>query len=348
MINLLKHKIGTKYKPFIVAEMSGNHNGSLKRALMIVKKAAECGVSAIKLQTYTPDTMTFKSNKKDFLVTSKKSIWHGKNLYDLYKIAQTPWEWHERIFNEAKKYGLVYFSTPFDETSIKFLQKFKVPIFKVASPENTDLRLVKLLAKTGKPIIISLGMATLKEIKKTIHVAKSNGCKKIILLKCTTAYPADSIESNLASISLLRKKFNCEIGFSDHTLGIGASVAAVSLGASVIEKHFTLDKKEGGVDEKFSLDPDEMKALVIESNNAWKSIGKIKLGPSKSEKINLKFRRSIYVVKNVKIGEKLNKSNIKCIRPGFGLATQYFDSILNRSFKKNIKSGTALKRHMFK
>jgi pseudaminic acid synthase len=347
MINIGRYKIGLKHKPFIIAEMSGNHNGSLKRALEIVRKAAKCGVSAIKLQTYTPDTMTIKSNTRDFIINSKKSIWHGKNLYQLYKIAHTPWDWHHKIFAEAKKHGLIYFSTPFDETSINFLKKFKVPIFKIASPENTDLRLIKLVAKAGKPMIISLGMAKLNEIRESVKIAKRNGCKKIILLKCTSSYPANEKESNLASIPFLRKEFKCEVGFSDHTLGIGASVAAVSLGATVIEKHFKLDKKSGGVDEKFSLDPTEMKNLVIETNAAWNSIGKEKLGPTKSEKDNLKFRRSIYVIKNIKKGDKITKSNIKCIRPGYGLKTKYFDSILGRIFKKDIKFGTALKWKMF-
>ena len=348
MINLGTHKIGTKHKPFIVAEMSGNHNGSLKRALEIVKRAASCGVSAIKLQTYTPDTMTIKSNKRDFIVTDKKSIWSGKNLYDLYKIAHTPWRWHQKIFQEAKKYGLVYFSTPFDETSLEFLKKFRLPIFKVASFENTDLRLIKLLAKTKKPLIISSGMASVKEIKESIQTAKKYGCKKIVLLKCTSSYPANVKELNLASIPFLRKQFNCEVGFSDHTLGIGAAVAAVSLGASVIEKHFTLEKKSGGIDEKFSLGPKEMKALVLEVNNAWSSIGKEILVVTKGEKSNLKYRRSIYVIKNIIKGEKFTKSNIKCIRPGYGLPTKHFDNILNRSAKKNIKSETALKWNMIR
>ena len=348
MINLGTHKIGTAYKPFIIAEMSGNHNGSLKRALEIVKQAASCGVSAIKLQTYTPDTMTIKSKKRDFIVTDKKSIWSGKNLYDLYKIAHTPWSWHQKIFQEAKKHGLVYFSTPFDETSLEFLKKFKLPIFKIASFENTDLRLIKLLAKTKKPLIISLGMASIREIKESVRTAKKYGCKKIVLLKCTSSYPANVKELNLASIPFLRKQFNCEVGFSDHTLGIGAAAAAVSLGASVIEKHFTLEKKSKGVDEKFSLGPKEMKALVLETNNAWNSVGKKILGVTKSEKSNLKYRRSIYVTKNIIKGEKFTKSNIKCIRPGYGLPTKYYDSILNCSAKKNIKSETALKWKMVK
>jgi len=348
MINLGRHKIGAKHKPFIIAEMSGNHNGSLTRALEIVRSAAKCGVSAIKLQTYTPDTMTIRSKKRDFVVTDKKSIWYGKSLYNLYKVAHTPWEWHKKIFQEAKKQGLTYFTSAFDDTSIKFLKQFKLPIFKVASFENTDLRLIKLLAKTKKPLIISLGMATLKEIKQSVFAAKRYGCKKIILLKCTSAYPASEKDLNLISIPYLKKQFSCEIGFSDHTLGIGAAVAAVSLGATVIEKHFTLDKKTGGVDEKLSLDPKEMKILVRETNNAWLSIGKKKLGASKSEKSNLKFRRSIYVVKNIIKGEKFSKLNIKCIRPGYGLPTKYFDSILGRTSKHNVKVGTALKRTMFK
>ena len=298
-----KNFIGLNQKPFIIAEMSANHNGSLKRAIEIVRKAAECGVSAIKLQTYTADTMTIKCKKKDFLISNKSIKKFGNNLYDLYKKAHTPWRWHDKIFKEAKKHGLICFSTPFDETSIKFLKKFNPPLYKIASFENTDLRLIKLLAKTKKPLIISLGMANIKEIEKSVKVARSYGCKKIILLKCTSSYPAQIKDSNLKTIPFLRKKFNCEVGLSDHTLGVSAAVAAVSLGATVIEKHFTLNNRGAGVDEEFSLSPEEMKKLVVQVNEAQKSLGSIQIKASRLEKKNLKYRRSIYAVKNILKGE---------------------------------------------
>ena len=229
--------IGKRYKPFIIAELSGNHNGSINNAIKSIKAAANCGVDAIKLQTYTADTMTINSKKKDFLIKNKHSLWNGYSLYDLYKKAHTPWSWHKKLF-EAKKNGLIYFSTPFDESSINFLKQFKLPLYKVSSFENTDLRLIKLLARTKKPLIISLGLASLRQISEAIKTAKNNGAKKIILLKCTSDYPASNKNINLETIKFLKKKFKCEIGFSDHTKGIGAAVAAVANGATVIEKHF--------------------------------------------------------------------------------------------------------------
>jgi len=346
MLNNLK--IGKNYKPFIIAEISGNHNGSLKNALKIVRSAAKCGVSAIKLQTYTANTMTINSKKKDFLILDKKSLWKGYSLYKLYQKAHTPWDWHKPLFNEAKKNGLLYFSTPFDHTAVDFLEKFNLPIYKVSSFENTDLRLIKRIAKTKKPLIISLGMANLKEISEAVKTARKSGCKKIILLKCTSDYPAKPEDSNLATIEYLKKKFKCEVGLSDHTLGIGTSIAAIARGATVIEKHFTYNKKLKSVDSKFSLDFKEMKKLVEESIVAWKSIGKIKFKPSKSERRNLKFRRSIYVVKDIKKGQKFNEENIKCIRPGHGIATKYFESILKKASRKNICKGTSLKWSMIK
>ena len=337
-----KNIIARNQKPFIIAEMSANHNGSFKRAIKIVRKAAECGVSAIKLQTYTADTMTIKSKKKDFLVSDKQIKKFGKTLYDLYNKAHTPWEWHHKIFKEAKKNGLICFSTPFDESSVNFLKKLKPPIFKIASFENTDLRLIKQLARTKKPLIISLGMANLKEIEKTVKIARANGCKKLILLKCTSSYPAPLGDSNLNTIPYLRKKFNCEVGLSDHTLGTSAAVAAVSLGASVIEKHFTLDKKNKGVDESFSLNPEEMKKLVNQVNEAYESLGLVQIKASKSEKKNLKYRRSIYVVKNITKGESFSKSNVRCIRPGYGLPTIYYDKILKLKSKTKLLAGQPL------
>ena len=340
--------IGKRYKPFIIAELSGNHNGSINNAIKSIKAAADCGVDAIKLQTYTADTMTINSKKKDFLIKNKHSLWNGYSLYDLYKKAHTPWSWHKKLFNEAKKNGLIYFSTPFDESSINFLKQFKLPLYKVSSFENTDLRLIKLLARTKKPLIISLGLASLRQISEAIKTAKNNGAKKIILLKCTSDYPASNKNINLETIKFLKKKFKCEIGFSDHTKGIGAAVAAVANGATVIEKHFTHNKNVKSVDVEFSLGPSEMKSLVEETKNAWESQGKVKFSLSKSEKSNLKFRRSIYVIKKIKKGEKFSKQNLKCIRPGYGLNTKFFEKIINLKARKNIDRGTALKWNLIK
>ena len=339
-------KIGVQHKPFIVAEISGNHNGSLTNAIKLVKAAARCKVDAIKVQTYTADTMTLNVEKKDFIIRNKKSLWSGYKLYDLYKKAHTPWSWHKKIFQEAKKNKLICFSTPFDETAVKFLQKFKLPIFKIASFENTDLRLIKIVAKTKKPIIISLGLANLNEIKKAVNIAKKYGSKKIILLKCTSDYPAKTYDTNLMTIPYLKKKFNCEVGFSDHTLGLGASIAAVAKGATVIEKHFKLSAKSRSVDSDFSLDETQMKLFVKEIKNAWESLGKVKIGPVKNEKKNLQFRRSIYTSKKIAEGDKFSKDNIKCVRPGYGLPTIYYDNILGKRAKLNIDKATPLKKTM--
>ena len=333
-------QIGKKFKPYIIAEMSGNHNGSLNNAIKIVRAAADAGVSAIKLQTYTADTMTIKTNKKGFVVNSKNSIWQGYTLYNLYKKAHTPWSWHKKIFQEAKKLGLQYFSTPFDPSAIKFLKQFNLPIYKVASFENTDIRLIKLLAKTRKPLIISLGLATIGQIEEAVYTARKNGCKRIILLKCTSDYPAKSKDTNLNAIEFLKKKFKCEVGLSDHTKGIGVAIAAIAKGATVIEKHFTFDKKIKSVDSSFSLDTTEMKQLVIEANAAWEAEGRVEFFKSQSEKKNLIFRRSVYIVKNIKKGEKFTSKNLKCIRPGFGVNTKFYEKILNNRSQKNYQLGT--------
>lgn len=335
-------QIGKNYKPYIVAELSGNHNGNFLAALKSVRLAAECGVSAIKLQTYTADTMTINVKKKDFKIKNKSSLWNGYYLYDLYKKSYTPWSWHKRLFNEAKKNKIDFFSTPFDLKSLDFLKRFNLPFYKISSFENTDLRLIKNVAKTKKPLIISLGTANLKEIVEAYQTAKKNGCKEIILMKCTSDYPADEKDANLETIEFLKKKFKCEVGLSDHTKGIGTSVAAIAKGATLIEKHFIINKKINSLDNEFSLDPNEMKLLVEECNRAWKSIGKIQIQVTKREAKNLKFRRSIYVVKEVKKGEFFNNSNIACIRPGYGLATINFEKILGKKAKRTIVRGEPL------
>lgn len=337
-----------KKRPFIVAEMSGNHNGSLKHCLKTIEAAANCGVDAIKFQTYKAETLTIKSDKKDFIINDPKSPWHKKNLYKLYEKGSTPWEWHAELFKHAKKCNLTAFSTPFDLTALKFLKRFNLPCYKVSSFENTYLHLIKKISKTKKPLIISTGLASKKEIEDSVKIAKKNGCKKLILLKCSSNYPADPNDCNLKTIKDMREKFLCEVGFSDHTLGIGSSLMSIAYGAKLIEKHFTLDKKNKTVDAKFSLDPVEMKNLVDESLNAWKSIGNISYSFSRNEKKSLKFKRSLYFVKNVKKGDKITLSDIKSIRPGYGLASKYFNKILGKKVKKNISRGTAVKFNLIK
>lgn len=349
MKNTLKSfKIGSEFPPFIIAEMSGNHNQSLDHAYKIVDAAAEAGVSALKLQTYKPETITLNSDTKDFLIQDKSSLWDSSKLYDLYKRAQTPWDWHEKIFNRAKAKGLIVFSSPFDETSVDFLETLNVPFYKIASFENNHLPLIKKVAETGKPIIMSTGMASLAEIDEAFRTAKENGCPEIVLLKCTSNYPSSPKNSNLATIPHMSQLFKCEVGLSDHTLGIGVSIASIAMGASVIEKHLTLDRADGGVDSAFSLEPFEMKNLVEECNNAWLAKGRIFYGATPEEENSLKFRRSIYVSVNISKGEKVSDSNVRIVRPGFGIEPKFFNQIRGLSVVEDIKAGTPLKWEHFK
>jgi N-acetylneuraminate synthase len=341
-IQVGNYLIGANYQPFIIAEMSGNHNGSLERALKIVDAAAQAGVHAIKLQTYTADTMTLNSNEKEFFISNMDSVWKGKSLYELYEEAQTPWDWHEPIFERAKKNGLVAFSSPFDNTAVDFLESLDVPIYKIASAEIVDLNLIERIARTKKPIIMSTGMATVAEIYEAIDVARLNGCPNIILLKCTSTYPANPEDSNLNSIPVMSELFNLQVGLSDHTLGIGASVASVAMGATVIEKHLTLSRADAGVDSIFSLEPDEFKLLVYETKNAKLAMGSMHIGPSPNEQESIKFRRSLYAVENIKSGEHLTEKNVRSIRPGLGLPPKYYKIILGRKVNCDIKSGTAI------
>lgn len=334
-----KH-IGKNHKPFIIAEMSGNHNQSLERALQIVEAAAAAGVDALKLQAYTADTMTLDISEGEFLIEDKNSLWYGENLYKLYKKAYTPWEWHEPIFNRCKELGIIGFSTPFDATAVDFLEKLKVSCYKVASFENTDILLLKKVAQTGKPVIMSTGLATLEEITESVETLKNNGCKDIILLKCTSTYPASPENTNILTIPDMKKRFpDCKIGLSDHTMGIGVSIASVALGATVIEKHFTLSRAEGGVDASFSMEPDEMKQLVIETERAWYALGKISYDLTEQEKASLKFRRSLYITKDIKAGEVLTENNLRSIRPGYGLPPKYYDELIGKKINKDIKKG---------
>lgn len=341
-INIDGKSIGPHHPPFIIAEMSGNHNQSLERAFKIIEAAAKAGAHALKIQTYTADTMTLNMNTKDFTIEDNNSLWSGSTLYTLYQQAYTPWEWHKPIFDKCRELGMIPLSTPFDESAVDFLEDLGVPIYKIASFENTDIPLIKKVAATGKPIIISTGMATVAEIDETIRAAKEAGCKELILLKCTSTYPASPENTNISTIPHMKELFNCQVGLSDHTMGTGVAVASVALGATVIEKHFTLSRADGGVDSAFSLEPHELKELVIETERAWQALGQITYGPTDKEKASLKFRRSIYVKKDIKAGEIFTKENIKVVRPGYGLEPKYFDLIIGRTAKKHISAGTPL------
>jgi pseudaminic acid synthase len=339
--------ISNKKPPFIVAEISANHNNSLKRALKLIDEAKKAGADAVKIQTYTADTITLDSKKRDFLITDKKSLWYGKYLYELYKKGSTPWEWHNEIFNRAKKNNLICFSTPFDETAVDFLRKFNPPVFKVASFENNHFPLIKKIIKTKKPIIISLGVSTLKDIQELIIYLRKNKAKNFALLKCTSSYPASVSDSNLKTILDIKKKFNVEVGLSDHTPGIGVAIASVAFGASIIEKHFTLNSNDGGLDDSFSINPSELSSLVCESRRAWESIGKKYYGILKSEENSIIFKRSIYASRNILKGEKFTKNNIKIIRPSFGISPKYFDKILGKKSLKSIEQATPIKKNHY-
>ncbi len=339
MIKIGKYKVGSNHAPFIIAEMSGNHNQSFERAIEIVEASAKSGAHALKLQTYTKDTMTIDHSKGEFIVDL--DLWKGASLYDLYEKAYTPWEWHEEIFKYSRKLGMIPFSTPFDITAVEFLEKLNVDLYKIASFENTDIPLIQAVASTGKPMIISTGMMDLNEMDETVRAARSAGCKELILLKCTSAYPASPKNSNLLNIPHMKKMFNCEVGLSDHTLGIGSAVASVALGATVIEKHITLSREDGGVDSTFSMEPDDMKALVTESKRAWQSVGKVQYGPSDGDIDSRQYRRSLYIVKDMKKGETLTSKNLRAIRPGLGLPTKYLETLIGKKVNRSIKRGTA-------
>lgn len=334
--------IAVDSKPFVIAEMSGNHNQSIEKALKIIEVAAEKGAHAIKLQTYTADTLTINQQGGLFDIKEETSLWKNRNLYDLYQEAHTPWEWHEQLFKCAKDNGIICFSTPFDDTAVDFLEKLDTPAHKIASFENTHHPLLKKVAATGKPVIMSTGACTLAELSESVQVLRDSGCKDLVLLKCTSNYPASPENSNVRTIPHMRKLFNCEIGLSDHTLGIGVPVASVALGATVIEKHFCLSRGEGGIDSAFSLEPEELKALVTETERAWQSLGMVQYGIQETERKSLCFKRSIYVVKDIKAGELFSETNIRVIRPGDGLHSRYFNQLIGRTASKSIKTGTPL------
>jgi pseudaminic acid synthase len=341
-MQLAHRTVGGGAPPFIIAEMSGNHNQSFDRAMAIVEAAAASGAHALKLQTYTADTMTLDLREGEFLIDDARSPWRGTSLYQLYQLAHTPWEWHAPIFARARELGLVVFSTPFDVTAVEFLQSLDAPAYKIASFENTDLALIRKAAGTGRPLIISTGMANLAEIDEAVRTARAAGCADLVLLKCTSSYPASPASSNLAAIPQLRDAFGCEVGLSDHTPGIGAAVAAVALGAAVIEKHFTLSRAEGGVDAAFSLEPHEFRQLVTETHSAWQSLGQARLGPTEEERGSLVFRRTLYVCADLEAGEVLTPQNLRAIRPGCGLPPKYLEQVLGRRVRRAVKRGTPL------
>ena len=342
MIRIADRTIGNGFPPLIIAEMSGNHNQSLDRALALVDAAAESGAHALKIQTYTADTMTLDIKRGEFVVGDAESLWGGKSLYELYQEAFTPWEWHQPILERCAKLGMIGFSTPFDETAVAFLESLNVPCYKIASFENTDIELIRRVARTGKPMIMSTGMATVSELDESVRAAREEGCRDLVLLKCTSTYPALPCNTNILTIPHMRELFGCEVGLSDHTMGIGVAVAAVPLGASVIEKHFTLRRADGGVDSAFSLEPEELQALVVETHRAWQALGTVSYGPTEPEKKSRVFRRSLYVTRDARAGEPLTPDNFRAIRPGLGLPTKYYQSLLGRRLKRDVERGQPL------
>ena len=328
MIRFGKHSIGAGSPPIVIAEMSGNHNRSLERALEIVDAAAAAGAHAIKLQTYLPQTMTLDMRGPGFTIDDPKSLWNGRTLFELYREAHTPWEWHEPIVERAKARGIEWLSTPFDATAVDFLERLDPPAYKIASFELTDLRLIECAARTKRPLILSTGMGSVAEIDEAVRTARSAGARDIVLLKCTSTYPASPRNSNVATIPHMRALFGTEVGISDHTGGIGVAVAAATLGASVVEKHFTLRRSDGGVDSAFSLEPDELKNLVEETRRAWEGLGHISYGATEAERSSLQFRRSIYVAKDVAAGETFTEANVRVVRPGYGLEPRHLAFVL--------------------
>lgn len=342
MIRIANRDIGPNHRPYMIAEMSGNHNQSLERALAIVDAAAAAGADAIKLQTYTAETMTLDVRASGFVIDDDKSLWAGRQLYDLYQQAHTPWEWHKPIMDRAASHGLHCFSTPFDDTAVDFLESLQVPAYKIASFENTDLPLIRKVARTGKPMIISTGMASVAEIDDAVRTAREAGCEQLILLKCTSTYPATPENTNLRTIPNLRETFGCEVGLSDHTMGCGVAIAAVALGATVIEKHFTLARADGGVDSAFSLEPAELRMLRVESERAWQGLGRVTYGGTAAEARSKAFRRTLYIARDMKAGDRLDAGNLRIVRPGFGLPPKYYDTMLGKRINRDAPAGTPL------
>lgn len=334
-------KIGPDYPPYIIAELSANHNGDINRAFQIMEEAKKAGADAIKLQTYTHETITMDSDSEEFQIHG--GLWDGQTLYELYKGAHMPWEWHKPLFDKAKELGITIFSSPFDFTAVDFLEELDAPAYKIASFEVIDLPLIKRVAQTGKPMIISTGMANEEEIAEAIKAAKGNGCEELVVLHCVSGYPAPAEQYNLKTIADISERFDVLSGLSDHTIDNATAVASVVLGACLIEKHVTMDRNGGGADDSFSLEPRELQALCKDTKTAWQAMGKVNYERTEAEKGNVKFRRSLYVVKDIKSGEVLTEENVRSIRPGFGLAPKFYEEVLGKKAKVDILAGTALK-----
>jgi len=347
-ISIGKHRIGVNQPPFIIAEISGNHHQSLDEALKLVQAAKDAGVHAIKIQTYTPDTITLNRRDNEFFIADEKSLWKGKSLYELYQEAHLPWEWHRPIFELCKKLGLICFSTPFDETAVDFLEELEVSCYKIASLEIVDIPLIRKVAATGKPLIISTGTSTLTEIGEAVKAAQESGCQELILLKCTSAYPASPADANLKTLPHLSACFGTLVGLSDHTLGIGVALAAVALGACVVEKHFTLSRDSGGVDDAFSLEPHEFKSLVVESERAWQALGSIQYAPLKTEAVSFSHRPSLYFDSDLAKGEIVCAKHVRSVRPGNGLPPKELENIIGLTVAKDVKRGTPVSWDVFK
>ncbi len=340
IINIDGTLIGEGQPPYIVAETSANHNGSLDRAKQIMLSAKSSGANAIKLQTYTADTITIKSGHDDFLI--KGGLWDGKTLYELYKWAETPFEWHKPLFDYARSIELTCFSTPFDETAVDLLEDLNTPAYKIASFEAIDLPLIRYVASTKKPIIISTGMANLEEVSEAVETAKASGCTELILLHCISSYPAPVEQSNLFTIPDLAKRFGVISGLSDHSLGTTVAVASVALGSAFIEKHFTLNRNDEGPDSSFSIEPNELEALCRDASVAWKALGKVGYDHKEAEKSNLKYRRSLYFVRDLALGHTITKQDIRSIRPGYGLAPKFIDNIIGEKLIRTVEFGDAV------
>jgi len=341
-VKILDREIGTHIRPYLIAEMSGNHNQSLDRALAIVDAAAQAGADAIKLQTYTAETMTLDLRAPGFVIDDPGSLWEGRQLYELYEEAHTPWDWHRPIMERAARRGLHCFSTPFDDTAVDFLESLGVPAYKIASFENTDLPLIRRVARTGKPMIISTGMATAAEIDEAVRTARDAGARDIVLLKCTSTYPATPENSNVRTIPNMREAFGCEVGLSDHTMGCGVAVAAVAMGAVMVEKHFTLRRADGGVDSAFSLEPLEFNLLRTETERAWQSLGCVTYGGTQAEAKSRVFRRSLYISRDLRAGDQLSAHSVRLVRPGHGLPPKYLEMVLGKRVKSDVRAGTPL------
>ena len=345
-MNIAGRHIGPGFPPYVIAEMSANHNGKLETALRIIEEAKKAGADAVKLQTYTADTITLNCDSEDFCIHG--GLWDGRSLYELYQEAHTPWDWHAPLFEHARKLGITIFSTPFDNTAVDLLEKLDAPAYKIASFEAVDLPLIKYVARTGKPMIISTGMADAEEIQEAIDAARAGGCKELALLHCVSGYPAPAADYNLRTIPDMIQRFDLVTGLSDHTMDNATAIAGIALGASIIEKHFTLDRSGGGPDDSFSLEPAELATLCKGARTAWEAMGQVDYGRKSSEQENVKFRRSLYVVKDIRAGDVITAEDVKSVRPGFGLAPRYLEQVLGKAVKQDVKRGTALTWDVFR